>query len=306
VIWFLVRRIAQAILVVIGVAAVIFFVMRLVPGDPARLISPRASEAALAAIRVKLGLDKPLIVQFLFFVSSALHGDLGNSYYEQTPTISLIFERLPLTLLLTGMAITLAVAAGLPLGFLAATHRDSAIDKLVLAVQMLFQSAPNFWVAMVLLIVFAVTLKILPAIGYDNPSSAVLPAVSLSIGLIAVISRVSRASMVEILETDMVKALRARGIAPRLILWRHALKNSLLPLLTLLGAQVGYLLGGAVIVEFIYNYPGLGLLTLEAVLRRDYPLVQAIVVVTATIFVSVNLLIDLSYGMIDPRIRYQR
>jgi ABC-type dipeptide/oligopeptide/nickel transport system permease component len=300
------RRIAQAILVVVGVAAVIFFVMRLVPGDPARLISPRASEQALAAIRIKLGLDKPLIVQFLFFLLSALHGDLGTSYYEQQSAVSLIFERLPLTLLLTGMAMALAVAAGLPLGFLAATNRDSAIDKLVLGVQMLFQSAPNFWVAMVLLIVFAVNFKILPAIGYDSPLSAILPAMSLAIGLIAVISRVSRSSMIEILETDMVKALRARGIAPRLILWRHALKNSLLPLLTLLGAQVGYLLGGAVIVEFIYNYPGLGLLTLEAVLRRDYPLVQAIVIVTATIFVSVNLLIDLSYGIIDPRIRYQR
>ncbi len=300
------RRIAQAILVVVGVAAVIFFVMRLVPGDPARLISPRASEQALAAIRIKLGLDKPLIVQFLFFLLSALHGDLGTSYYEQQSAVSLIFQRLPLTLLLTGMAMALAVAAGLPLGFLAATNRDSAIDKLVLGVQMLFQSAPNFWVAMVLLIVFAVNFKILPAIGYDSPLSAILPAMSLAVGLIAVISRVSRASMIEILETDMVKALRARGIAPRLILWRHALKNSLLPLLTLLGAQVGYLLGGAVIVEFIYNYPGLGLLTLEAVLRRDYPLVQAIVIVTATIFVSVNLLIDLSYGIIDPRIRYQR
>ena len=304
--WFLIRRVAQAILVVIGVAAVIFFVMRLVPGDPARLISPRASEEALAAIRVQLGLDKPPIVQFLFFLGNAARGDLGSSYYEQQSAISLIFDRLPLTLLLTAMAMVIAVGVGLPLGFLAATHRDSLIDKLVLAVQMLFQSSPNFWVAMVLLLIFAVNFKVLPAIGYENPTSAILPAASLAIGLIAIISRVGRASMVEILEMDMVKALRARGIPARLILWKHALKNSLLPLLTLLGAQVGYLLGGAVIVEFIYNYPGVGLLTLEAVLRRDYPLVQAIVVITAGIFVTVNLLIDLSYGIIDPRVRYQR
>jgi peptide/nickel transport system permease protein len=197
----------------------------------------------------------------------------------------------------------IATLIGVPLGILAAVRRDTFVDRIVLSIQMLFQSAPNFWVALVLLLVVGVNLKWLPAIGYTGLRSAIMPAVALSVGLIAVISRVVRGSMVEILEMDMVKALKARGIPTRTIVWKHGLKNALLPLLTLMGAQVGYLLGGAVVVEFIFNFPGIGLLTLNAVLRRDFPLVQAIVIVASTILVTINVLIDISYGIIDPRVR---
>jgi peptide/nickel transport system permease protein len=300
---FLIRRVAQAAFVVLCVAIVIFFLMRLIPGDPARLMAPRASEEALQAIRVELGLNEALPVQFFRFLGNAVRGDFGNSYYEQASALSLILERLPKTLLLTGLAMGAALMIGLPLGILAAVRRDSVVDRAILGIQMLFQSAPNFWLALVLLLVVAVNLRWLPAIGYVGPQSAILPATALAIGLIAVISRVVRGSMIEILEQDMVKALNARGIPGTLIVWKHGLKNALLPLLTLTGAQVGYLLGGAVVVEFIFNYPGVGLLTLNAVLRRDFPLVQAIVIVASILLVSINLLIDLSYGIIDPRVR---
>lgn len=302
---FLIRRIIQALLVVIAVSAIIFFVMRLVPGDPARLIAPRASAQALAALHVQLGLNKPLPVQFVLFVANALHGDLGNSYYQQASVLTLIAQRLPLTLLLTSVAMVIAVILGVPMGFLAAIHRGGVVDKLILGVQMLFQSAPNFFVALVLLLIVGVNLQLLPPVGYVGIQSVILPAIALAVGLIAILSRVARASMMEVLELEWVKALRARGISRSSIIWRHALKSTLVPTLTLLGGQVGYLLGGAVVVEWIFNYPGLGLLTLNAVLRKDYPLVQAIVIVTATIFVLVNLLIDISYGIIDPRVRQE-
>lgn len=302
-VWFLARRLGQAVIVVVAVGAIIFFVMRLLPGDPARLMSPRASPEALAALHIQLGLDKPKVVQFLLFARHAFQGDLGTSYYEQAPALKLIFRALPLTILLAAMAMLIAVVIGLPLGFLAATHRGKPIDRVVLIVQMLLQSAPSFWVALVLLLVFGVNLQWFNPTGYEGVQSAVLPAMSMAIGLIAVISRSARGSMVEILGLDWVKALHARGIARRRIVWVHAFKNTWVSTLTLLGAQVGYLLGGAVVIEWIFNYPGVGLLTLNAVLRKDYPLVQAVVIVTATIFVLVNLLVDLSYGLIDPRVR---
>jgi peptide/nickel transport system permease protein len=301
---YIIGRVVQAVLVVLAVAAVIFFVTRLAPGDPARLIAGQlASAQSVAEVRHQLGLDNSPLVQFGNFVTNALHGDFGNSYYQQASVFSLIAERLPLTLLLTAVAILIAVVVGFPLGFFAATHQGSFIDRAVLAVQMLFQSAPNFWLALEFLLIFGVQLAWVQPIGYFGLQSVILPALSLALGLIAVISRVSRVSMVEILELDWVKALHARGTPRRRIIWVHAFKSTWVPTLTLLGAQVGYLLGGAVIVESIFNYPGLGLLTLNAVLRKDYPLVQAIVVVTTAIFVLVNLLIDLAYGLIDPRIR---
>lgn len=300
---FFVRRLAQAIFVVLCVAVVIFFLMRLIPGDPARLMAPRASEEALAEIRTQLGLNEALPVQFVRFLGSVVRGDLGNSYYEQSPALSLILQRLPKTLLLTGLSMGIAILIGVPLGMLAAVRRDSLVDRAILGLQMLFQSAPNFWLALVLLVVVAVNLRWLPAIGYVGIQSAILPSIALAVGLIAVISRVVRASMIEILEQDMTKALKARGISGTAIVWKHGLKNALLPLLTLTGAQVGYLLGGAVVIEFIFNYPGVGLLTLNAVLRRDFPLVQAVVIVASAILVTINLLIDLSYGVIDPRVR---
>jgi ABC-type dipeptide/oligopeptide/nickel transport system permease component len=300
---FLTRRLSQALIVVVAVSAVIFFVMRLLPGDPARLMAPRASPEALAALHEQLGLDKPQFIQFMVFLSNAIRGDLGESYYEQTPALGLILERLPLTMLLAGLAMVMAVGLGLPLGFLAATRRGTAIDRGILVLQMFFQSAPSFWLALVLLLVFGVNLQWVQPIGYEGLQSAILPAIAMAVGLIAIISRSSRSSMMEILQLDWVKALHARGISRRRVVWLHAFKNTWVSTLTLLGAQVGYLLGGAVVVEWIFNYPGVGLLTLNAVLRKDYPLVQAIVIVTATIFVLVNLLIDISYGMIDPRVR---
>lgn len=300
---FLARRLGQALVVVIAVGAVIFFVMRLLPGDPARLMSPRASPEALEALHIQLGLDKPKIVQFLTFAREAFQGNLGESYYEQAPALRLIFRALPLTILLAGMAMLIAVVIGLPLGFLAATNRGKAVDRVVLVVQMIFQSAPSFWLALVLLLVFGVNLHWFNPTGYQGIESAVLPSVSMAIGLIAVISRSARGSMIDVLDRDWVKALHARGIARRRIVWVHAFKNTWVSTLTLLGAQVGYLLGGAVVVEWIFNYPGVGLLTLNAVLRKDYPLVQAVVIVTATIFVLVNLIVDMSYGIIDPRVR---
>ena len=299
---FLLQRAGQALLVLVGVVTLIFFVLRLVPGDPVSVIAPSANAAAKAQIRADLGLDQPLVTQYLKFIGAAVRGDFGRSYFFQGRAIDLVLHALPYTAMLAGCALGFALAIALPLGILSAIRADRWLDRMILGFCLVLQSSPNFWVALLLLSGVAVKTGLFPTVGFVGPLSLALPAVALSVSLIAVLAQVVRNAIVVVLKTDMVTAMRARGLPLSRIVLVHGLRLTSVPLLTVIGAQFGYLLGGAVVIEYIFNYPGLGLLTLNAVLRRDYPLLQIITLVTALIFLVINLLIDLSYGLIDGRL----
>lgn len=299
---FLLNRIGQAVIVLIGVITLIFFVLRLVPGDPVSVIAPSATAEAKEQIRFELGLDQPLATQYIGFIGDITRGDFGESYFFQGQAIDLVLNALPFTAMLAGCALLLALLVAVPLGIVSAVFADRWPDRVILGICLIMQSSPNFWIALLLLSVVAVNSGIFPTVGFVGPMSLVLPSLTLSISLIAVLAQVVRVSLFEVLRTDMVTAMQARGIAPRRIVLVHGMRHVSVPLLTVVGAQFGYLLGGAVIIEYIFNYPGLGLLTLNAVLRRDYPLLQIITLVTSLIFLLINLLIDLSYGLIDSRL----
>jgi peptide/nickel transport system permease protein len=301
----LLRRSLQAILVVVGVITIIFFFLRLAPGDPVMSLAPVGTEEMHAELREKLGLDKPLYIQYLNFMKNIIfNADFGDSYFfPGRSVVSIILERIGRTLLLTGLAIGIAMVISFPLSVLAATRKGSIWDSLSLVLVMLFQSAPNFWVGMILIIVISVKLRLLPSIGYHDLRYAILPGIALSLSLIAVLTRVIRVNLMDVLENEYIKAAIARGVPKRLVIWKHGIKSVAVPVITVIAAQIGYLLSGAVVVEFVFNYPGLGLLTLYAASRRDYPLIQALAAVMAIIFVSMNVIVDLIYGFIDPRVR---
>nr|WP_231750835.1 ABC transporter permease [Mycobacterium sp. NAZ190054] len=295
------RKVVQTLVVLLGVVSLVFFMLRLIPGDPVRVIAPTANEAAAAQIRSELGLDQPLFTQYWRFLQQMVRGDFGESYFFQGGALDLVLKALPYTALLAMVALVLSVLAGVALGVFAARREDRWSDRTVNILTIVLQSMPNFWVAIMLGSFVAVKSGLFPTVGYVGPISLVLPSIALAAPLTAVIANVVRTNVVDTLRSEMAVALRARGLSTGRIAWRHALRLSGVPLLTVLGAQFGYLLGGAVVVEYIFNYPGMGLLTLNTVLRRDYPLMQVITLVTALIFLLLNLMVDLSYGRIDRR-----
>lgn len=300
-----IRRSLQAILVVLGVITIIFFFLRFAPGDPVMSLAPVGTEEMHAQLREELGLDKPVFVQYLNFMKNIItKGDFGESYFfPGRSVLEIIVERIGKTLLLTGIAILIAILVAFPISVLAATKKESIWDRLSLIIVMLFQSAPSFWVGMLLIIVISVRFRLLPSIGYQDIRYAILPGIALSFSLIAVMTRVIRINLMDVLENEYIKAAIARGVPQRLVIWKHGLKSVAVPVVTVIAAQIGYLLSGAVVVEFVFNYPGLGLLTLYAASRRDYPLIQALAAVMALIFVSMNVIVDLIYGAVDPRVR---
>jgi peptide/nickel transport system permease protein len=302
---FVISRLLQGALVILGATTIVFFLMRVLPGDPVRLVAPNANEASLEAIREQLGFNRPLPIQYLDFVGHAVTGDFGNSLYQAAPVTELILQKFPLTMTLGLIGLGLALAIAVPLGVLAALYRDTVWDRLVLLISMSALSMPNFWVGLVLIFFVAVRWGWLPATGYQGWKSFILPAIALATTLLAMLIRVTRTVVIDVINQDFVKAQRARGLPPSLILGRHVLKNTAIPILTLLGVQLGYLLGGALVIEYVFDFPGLGLLMFNAVFRRDYPLVQGISIVVAAVFVLINLAVDLSYAFLDPRIRQQ-
>ncbi len=303
---YVLKRTGQALLVLAGVITLIFFVLRLVPGDPVSVIAPTATAQAKAEIRTGLGLDLPLWQQYIVFLGNVLRGDFGQSYFFQGRAIDLVMNALPYTAALAGAALAIALAVSLPAGVVSAMRADRPVDRIILGICLVFQSAPNFWLALLLLSLVAVKTGLFPTVGYVGPVSLILPAFTLSLSLIAILTQVLRNALVDVLRSDMATAMRARGLLPMRIVLVHGLRLAAVPLMTVIGVQLGYLLGGAVVIEYIFNFPGLGLLTLNAVLRRDYPLLQLIVLVTALIFLALNLLIDLSYGLIDGRLATTR
>ena len=300
----LLTRLLSAAWVVLGVASLVFLLIHLVPGDPVEMMLGESAAAAdRQALRETLGLDRPLLAQWLGFLGGALRGDLGLSLYSQQPVAALLLERLPATVELAAAALLVTLLVALPLGVLAALRRGSGWDTGAMGFSLLGVSIPNFWLGPLLVLLFSLWLGWLPVSGRDGPASVILPALTLGTGLAAVLSRMVRSSLLEVLGEDFIRTARAKGLAPLTVTLRHGLGNALLPVLTLLGLQLGALLGGAVVTETVFNWPGIGLLTIEAIQRRDYPVVQGCVLLIALGYVAVNLLTDLLYARADPRVR---
>jgi ABC-type dipeptide/oligopeptide/nickel transport system permease component len=297
------RRLIQAAVALLAVLLVVF-VCLLSTGDPVEmLVPPDATDADKARIRYAYGLDRPLLYQFGAFVWRAAQGDFGRSFFSDRPALGLVFERLPASIELAVASTLIAIVVGLPLGIVAAVSRGTVVDQLVMGIALLGQSVASFWLALMLIFFFGVTLQWLPVSGRLGGASLVLPSVALSVWLLALLARLTRSEMLEVLGQDYVRTARAKGLGAAAVLARHALRNALIPLVTVTGVSLGWQLGGAVVIEAVFAWPGLGTTLLEAVLRRDYPVVLAGVAVLSTVFVVINLIVDVLYVYIDPRIR---
>lgn len=309
---YILRRFLVLPIVLLGVSFLVFLVIHLVPGNPAQVIAgPDAPPETVRAIEHELGLDRPLYYQYATYLARVLHGDLGRSLRTKRPVISDIADALPKTVELAVAASLLTPIFALPLGILAAARRGSLLDRGLMLVSMLGITAPVFSIALALMWLFGYTVHLLPISGYGGPlwtvaglRSIALPAVTLAIGSVASVARLTRSAMLEVLNQDYIRVARAKGLAESRVLLRHGLRNALLPVVTVLGLQVAYLLSGAVVTETVFAWPGVGRLIIYAIQGRDFPLVQGIVLVVATLFVLVNLAIDVLYAFIDPRIHY--
>jgi len=304
---FILHRLLGALLVIFGVITIVFLLIHMIPGDPVEImLGESAATADREALRVALGLNRPLPVQFQHYLSKLLHLDMGISIHFRRPVSDLLVERLPATAILAALTLLLTVMMALPLGIMAAVRRGSLWDSGAMSLSMLGISIPNFWLGPLLILVFSLWLGWFPVSGHSGPGSVVLPALTLSTGLVAVLSRMVRSSMLEVLGEDYMRTAKAKGMPPQRVILHHGLRNALLPVITLLGLQLGALLAGAVITETVFSWPGVGLLTIESIQSRDYPVVQACVLLISVTYVLVNLLTDLAYAWIDPRIRLGR
>jgi peptide/nickel transport system permease protein len=300
---YIAARLATAVLVILGVSVVSFF-LTFLTGDPAEImLPPGATAAQIEKFRAEWGFDDPLIVQYWRFLKRAVRGDFGISLRHGQQSLPLIAARLPATFQLTVTAMLLAIALAVPLGVLAATHRGGPIDLLAMVVALVGQSVPNFWLAIMMILLFAVSWGLLPTSGRGGIAHVVMPAAAIAINLMALLTRLVRSTMIEMLSEDYVRTARAKGLRELFVTSRHALPNALIPLVTVIGLQFGYILGGAVVIETIFTWPGVGLFTIQAILNRDYPVVQASVFILATAVVLINLTVDLLYVWLDPRIR---
>ena len=303
---YLARRLALTIPVLLGVATLVFSLIHLIPGDPAQvMLGEAAPEAEVAQLRRQLGLDRPLPEQYLAFLGGLMRADLGTSLRTGTPVTSQLLERVPATFELAAAAMAVALAVAIPLGIVAAVWRGAIVDHVAMTLSLAGVCLPNFWLGPLLAIVFAVELGWLPVSGRGSVEHLVLPAVSLGAALAAILARMTRASLVEQLREPYVLAARARGASRARAVLFHAFRNSLIPIVTLVGLQFGAVLTGAVITETIFSWPGIGRLLVQSIGFRDYPLVQGCILLIAVIYVGMNLVTDLLYVVLDPRIRYQ-
>jgi peptide/nickel transport system permease protein len=268
------------------------------------LLPDGAPESAVAELNRQLGLREPFIVQYGLFLKSVAHGDFGQSFQYRAPALRVVLERLPATIQLTLAAMLITIAAGVSLGIFTAVRRGTRYDVAGTIVAVLGQSLPNFWLGIMLILLFGVALRWLPTSGFSGWTSLVLPAVTLAAFPMALVARLTRSSMLEILHRDYIRTGRAKGLAEGNVVFRHALRNAAIPVLTVIGLQIGALLGGAVITESVFAWPGMGKLIVDAIFFRDFPVVQTVLILSATVFVVINLVVDLLYTVIDPRIRY--
>jgi peptide/nickel transport system permease protein len=323
----------QIIPVLLGVSIVVFFMVRAIPGDPAQLLlGQQATEAQVAQVRENMGLDKPIFVQYGLFLAEAVRGDLGDSIVTGRPVTTELAERFPATLELTAFAMLVAVLVGVPVGVISAVKQYSLLDKVTSVLALTGISMPIFWLAMILIVIFFVNLGWLPFPGrlspevtipaitglvlvdsllalnfgafWDGLLHLIMPAIALGTIPMAVVTRMTRSSMLEVMNEDYVRTARAKGVIPWRVVSKHALRNAMLPTVTVIGLQVGLLMGGAVITETIFSWPGVGQIAYESIFRRDYAMIQGVVLYGATLFVLVNLLVDILYAVLDPRVRY--
>ncbi len=303
---YILKRLLVAVPVLFGVLTLTFALLYLLPGDPASTMLARsgASAAQIQALRVDLGLDAPLQLQFLHYLGHVLQGDLGRSLVSQEPVTRLLWARLPQTLELVFFALLIAVPIGTLLGVIAALYQDTWIDRALVAFASVGVSIPAFWFGLMLILLFAVTLHWLPASGQGGLAHLVLPVTVLAFGAVGTVARTARTSMVDVLRQDYIRTARAKGLASSVVLFRHALPNALVPLITMIGLQFGWLVSGSFIIETIFSRQGLGLALISAILEKDLPVVQGAVLMTSVLYVTLNLLVDLAYGFVDPRIRY--
>lgn len=300
-----IRRLAQSIVVLLGISFIVFVALHLT-GNPAAamLRGGNPTKQDIIAMEHQLGLDKPLPIQYVIFLTNAVHGDLGTSYYFQAPALSIVLERLPATLILTLSSLAISLVIAFPLGVLSAVRRNGVIDFFSRVFALIGISLPNFWLGIMLILVFSVRLGWLPPSGSGGIRHLILPAVTLGLILTGITTRLIRSSVLEVINHDYVRTARAKGLTYSHVLIKHVVRNALLPVVTYIGLQFGTLLGGAVIIEQVFAWPGVGQLSLGAVNQGDFPVVQAGVLVLAGLIILVNLLVDLSYGFIDPRIHY--
>ncbi|MBI2247011.1 MAG: ABC transporter permease [Armatimonadetes bacterium] len=303
---YLAKRIMLAFPVLLGVSVVVFVMIRLIPGDPAELMAGQAAtEEVVRGIRESLGLDRPVIVQYAVFLRNTLRADLGKSLFNGAPVTEELAQRLPRTARLALASIVVAILIGVPAGILSATRHLSWVDSAVMVLALAGVSMPIFWLGLNLILVFAVRLHWLPAIGHETWKHLILPSFTLGAASAAIIARMTRSAMLEVLRQDYVRTARAKGVAEQTVIGRHALRNALIPVVTVVGLQLGTLLSGAVLTESVFAWPGVGRLLVDAVLARDYPIIQGTVLLIATTFVLLNVVVDMAYAVLDPRIRYE-
>jgi peptide/nickel transport system permease protein len=312
---YLIQRLLLVVLVLLGVSVLVFAVTRLTPGDPARvLLGPRATEEQVATLRTAYGLDQPIYAQYLSWLSHVVRGDLGESIQLHRPVLAEVAERFRGTLILALAAMVVAFSVGIAFGLVAALRANTALDRLLMSVALLGISLPPFWVGLILIILFSLVLRWLPATGMLSPTGGgdvldvlvhlVLPTLSLAVVPLAVIARLTRANVLEVLNQLYVRTARAKGLPPRVVVLRHIMRNTLVGTITLLGLEAGWLLAGTVYIETVFAWPGLGAMLVNAILQRDYPLVQGGVLLVAGVYVLINLGTDMLYLYLDPRLRY--
>ena len=300
---YLLGRIVDGLIAIWGVLTIVFVISRLL-GDPAILLLPvGASEEQLAALRAGLGLDRPIFEQYVTYLAGVIHGDFGQSFQFMRPALSVVLERMPATMALAGSALTIGIVFGAIAGSLAALYRGTVIEAVVMLLALLGQATPVFWLGLLLILIFAVDLGWLPTGGFNDASSLILPALTLGVFTTASIARLLRSDLLDVMKDDHVRTARAKGLKERVVVMKHALRNALIPVITLGAIEFGRLLSGAVLTEQIFTIPGFGKLIVDAVFNRDYPVVQGVVLATALIFVLLSLVTDLLYMAINPRLR---
>jgi len=302
------RRLLHGVFVLVAVSVIVFTAVHLAPGDPALMMMPNfggtlADREILANIRQRMGLDRPLHVQYLDFVSRLAAWDFGESLHAHIPVRKMLGERLGATVELTVLSMVFATVVAIPLGIASARRRNGAVDVFGRVLALLGVATPSFWIGLMLIMLLAVQLRILPTGGRGGWTSYILPTFTLGIQQVALITRLTRSSLVEILRKEYIKAARAKGLGDGRVIWKHALRNVLIPVITVVGLQFGTLLGGAVVTETVFSWPGIGRMVVEAILNRDYPVVQATVFVFSLLFVVLNILVDVCYLYLDPRVR---
>jgi peptide/nickel transport system permease protein len=304
---YILKRLIQALVTLLVMSILVFILVRLTGNPAVYLLSPYATQEDIARITQQLGLDRPLPEQYRIFLFDALRGDLGRSISgAHDPVLEVILQRLPASLELAGVAVLISVLVGLPLGVLAATKKGSSLDTSARVLSLLGQSVPPFWLGIVLMYIFAVWLHLLPAAGYGDIRYLILPAITMSTVVVAAITRLTRSSMLDVLNNEYIKLARIKGLSERVVIWKHVLRNSLIPVVTFVGQFLPTMITGAIVIETVFAWPGIGRLAYEAALQSNYPVLQGVVLFIAILFISLNLVVDILYAYLDPRIRYTK